>query len=195
MTGQIWHALNTDKVLEILETDIHKGLAADAVAERLKAYGFNELRQEKRVSPFALFLNQFKNLLIIILLVATVLSALVGEHFDAVLIFVIVIFCAVLGFFQEYRAERALDALKNMLSPTITALRDGNGIEVLSKDLVPGDILLLEAGDRVPADARLIEAHSLKCDEAPLTGESLPVGKHSNSLPEQISVGDRRNMV
>jgi len=195
MTGHIWHALNTDKILELLGTDIHRGLAADVAAQRLKTYGFNELRKEERASPFALFLNQFKNLLIIILLVATVLSALVGEHFDAVLIFVIVIFCAVLGFFQEYRAERALDALKNMLSPTITALRDGNGIEVLSKDLVPGDILLLEAGDRVPADARLIEAHSLKCDEAPLTGESLPVGKHSNSLPEQISVGDRRNMV
>lgn len=195
MMGQLWHALNTDRILEILETDIHRGLAADVAAERLKTYGFNELRKEERASPFALFLNQFKNLLIIILLVATVLSALVGEHFDAALIFVIVIFCAVLGFFQEYRAERALEALKNMLSPTITVLRDGNGIEVPSEDLVPGDILLLEAGDRVPADARLIETHSLKCDEAPLTGESLPVGKHCTSLPEQISVGDRRNMV
>ena len=195
MTGKIWHALNTDNVLEILETDIHKGLTADVVAERIKTYGFNELRQEKRISPLALFRNQFKNLLIIILLVATVLSALVGEHLDAALIFVIVIFCAILGFVQEYRAERALEALKNMLSPTITVLRDGNGIETPSKELVPGDILLLEAGDRVPADARLIEAHSFKCDEAPLTGESLPVGKHITCLPEQVSVGDRRNMV
>jgi len=195
MTGQIWHALNTDKVQEILETDIQKGLASDVASERLKKYGFNELRQEERVSPFALFLNQFKNLLIIILLVATVLSALVGEHLDAALIFVIVIFCAILGFVQEYRAECALEALKNMLSPTITVLRDGNGIEIPSKDLVPGDILLLEAGDRVPADARLIEAHSLKCDEAPLTGESMPVGKHITSLPEHASIGDRKNMV
>ena len=195
MSGQIWHALNADKVLELLETDEHQGLAADVVADRLKIHGPNELRKEERVSSFALFLNQFKNLLIIILLVATVLSALVGEHLDAVLIFVIVIFCAVLGFFQEYRAERALEALKNMLSPTITVLREGDGIEVPSKDLVPGDILLLEAGDRVPADARLIEAHSLKCDEASLTGESMPVGKNTAFLPEQISLGDRRNMV
>ena len=195
MTGQIWHALNTDRVLELLEADINQGLAADVVAERLQIYGFNELRQEKRVSPFTLFLNQFKNLLIIILLVATVLSALVGEHLDAALIFVIVIFCAVLGFFQEYRAERALEALKNMLSPTITVLRDGNQIKAPSKDLVPGDILLLEAGDRLPADARLIETHSLKCDEASLTGESLPVSKHCTCLQEHIAVSDRRNMV
>ncbi|MEN6321219.1 MAG: cation-translocating P-type ATPase [Syntrophaceae bacterium] len=195
MTGQIWHALNTDTVQELLETDIQKGLASDVASERLKTYGFNELRQEERVSPFVLFLNQFKNLLIIILLVATVLSALVGEHLDAALIFVIVIFCAILGFVQEYRAERALEALKNMLSPTITVLRDGNGIEIPSKELVPGDILLLEAGDRVPADARLFEAHSLKCDEAPLTGESMPVGKHITSLPEHVSIGDRKNMV
>jgi Ca2+-transporting ATPase len=158
-------------------------------------YGYNELRQEKGVSPLALFLNQFKNLLIVILLVATVLSAVVGEHFDAALIFIIVIFCAILGFSQEYRAERALEALKNMLSPTITVLRDGKGIEAPSKELVPGDILLLEAGDRVPADARLIEAFSFKCDEAPLTGESMPVGKHCTCLPEHVSVGDRKNMV
>lgn len=195
MTGHVWHALNTDTVQELLETDIQKGLASDVASERLKTYGFNELRQEERVSPFVLFLNQFKNLLIIILLVATVLSALVGEHLDAALIFVIVIFCAILGFVQEYRAERALEALKNMLSPTITVLRDGNGVEIPSKELVPGDVLLLEAGDRVPADARLFEAHSLKCDEAPLTGESMPVGKHISSLPEHVSIGDRKNMV
>jgi Ca2+-transporting ATPase len=195
MTGKIWHALNTERVLELLETDIQRGLAADVAAERLKMYGYNELRQEKGVSPLALFLNQFKNLLIVILLVATVLSALVGEHFDAALIFIIVIFCAILGFSQEYRAERALEALKNMLSPTITVLRDGKGIEAPSKELVPGDILLLEAGDRVPADARLIEAFSFKCDEAPLTGESMPVGKHCTCLPEHVSVGDRKNMV
>ncbi len=186
MTRHMWHALNSDRVLELLETDVDHGLAEDIVAERLKICGFNELRKEERVSPYALFLNQFRNILIIILLIATVLSALVGEHLDAALIFVIVIFCAVLGFIQEYRAERALEALKNMLSPAITVLRDGNETEVPSKDLVPGDILLLEAGDRIPADARLIETHSFKCDEAPLTGESLPIGKHTARLPEQI---------
>jgi Ca2+-transporting ATPase len=100
-------------------------------------------------------------------LIATLLSALVGEIFDAGLILVIVIFCALLGFIQEYRAERALEALKKMLSPTITVIRDEKEQEVLSKELVPGDILILEAGDKVPADGRLIEAHSLRCDEAP----------------------------
>lgn len=105
------------------------------------------------------------------------------------------LFCAILGFIQEYRAERALEALKNMLSPTITALRGGKEEEIPSKNLVPGDILLLEAGDKVPADARLIENHSLRCDEAPLTGESVPVGKDISPLPENIRISDRKNMV
>jgi len=112
-----------------------------------------------------------------------------------VIIAVIVVFCAVLGFIQEYRAERALEALKKMLSPTITALRGGREEEIPSKELVPGDILLLEAGDKIPADARLIENHSLRCDEAPLTGESVPVGKDIKPLLEEVRVSDRRNMV
>ena len=110
-----------------------------------------------------------------------------GEVADAAIIGVIVVFCAVLGFVQEFRAERALEALKKMLSPAITVLRGGKEEEVPSKELVPGDILLLEAGDKVPADARLIEVHSLKCDEAPLTGESHPVGKDIKTLP--VGVG------
>jgi Ca2+-transporting ATPase len=128
-------------------------------------------------------------------LIATALSAVVGETFDAALILVIVVFCAVLGFVQEYRAERALEALKKMLSPTITALRDGKEEEVPSKELVPGDILLLEAGDKIPTDARLVENHSLRCDEAPLTGESAPVGKDIKVLPEKVRVNDKKNMV
>ncbi len=182
-------------VLKELGTDPHKGLIEDEVKRRLEKYGYNELKKEERVSPFTLFVNQFKNILIIILLIATVLSALVGEIFDAGLILVIVVFCAVLGFIQEYRAEQALEALKKMLSPTITALRGGKEEEIPSKELVPGDILLLEAGDKIPADARLIENHSLRCDEAPLTGESVPVGKDTRPLAENVRVNDRRNMV
>ncbi|MCJ7749401.1 MAG: HAD-IC family P-type ATPase, partial [Desulfobacterales bacterium] len=131
----------------------------------------------------------------IILLIAIVLSWIVGEKVDAAIIAVIVVFCAVLGFIQEYRAERALEALKKMLSPTITVLRGGKEEEIPSKELVPGDILLLEAGDKIPADARLVEIHSLKCDEAPLTGESFPVGKDIKPLPEHVRVNDRKNMV
>ena len=110
-----WHSMETDQVLRELNTDPHQGLTEDDVKKRLEKYGYNELKKEEGVSPFTLFINQFKNILIIILLIATVLSALVGETFDAALILVIVVFCAVLGFIQEYRAERALEALKKML--------------------------------------------------------------------------------
>jgi Ca2+-transporting ATPase len=194
-TSVFWHSVKADQVLKELNTDLHKGLAEDEVKTRLEKYGYNELKKEEKISPFTLFINQFKNILIIILLIATVLSALVGETFDAGLILVIVVFCAVLGFIQEYRAERALEALKKMLSPTITVLRGGKEEEIPSKELVPGDILLLEAGDKIPADARLIENHSLRCDEAPLTGESAPVGKDIKPLPENVRVNDRKNMV
>jgi len=190
-----WHSIEPPQVLKELDTDLHKGLTEDEVKKRLEKYGYNELKKEEKISPFILFINQFKNILIIILIVAIVLSALVGEVVDAVIIAVIVVFCAVLGFIQEYRAERALEALKKMLSPTITALRGGKEEEVPSKELVPGDILLLEAGDKIPADARLVENHSLRCDEAPLTGESVPVGKDIKPLSEDVRVSDRRNMV
>ncbi len=190
-----WHAMEIEHVLNILRVDPHKGLSEEEVRNRLEKFGFNELKKEEKASPFTLFINQFKNILIIILLIATILSAIVGEIFDAGLILVIVLFCAILGFIQEYRAERALEALKKMLSPTITALRGGKEEEIPSKNLVPGDILLLEAGDKVPADARLIENHSLRCDEAPLTGESVPVGKDISPLPENIRISDRKNMV
>jgi Ca2+-transporting ATPase len=190
-----WHSIEPTRVLKELNTDPHYGLTEDEIKRRIEKYGYNELKKEEGISPFTLFVNQFKNILIIILLIATVLSALVGETFDAALILLIVVFCAVLGFIQEYRAERALEALKKMLSPTITVLRGGREEEIPSKELVPGDILLLEAGDKIPADARLIEIHSIRCDEAPLTGESVPVGKDVQPLPADVSISDRKNMV
>ena len=195
MAQAVWHAIEAAEVLKELGTDTHQGLTEGEVKSRLEKYGYNELKKEEKISPITLFFNQFKNILIIILLIAIVLSALVGEVVDAAIIGVIVVFCAVLGFVQEYRAGRALEALKKMLSPTITALRGGKEEEVPSKELVPGDILLLEAGDKIPADARLIENHSLRCDEAPLTGESVPVGKDIKALPEGVRVNDRRNIV
>ncbi|MDP3297479.1 MAG: cation-translocating P-type ATPase [Thermodesulfovibrionia bacterium] len=193
--AKVWHSMEAAEVLKELDTDLHKGLTEDVAKRRIEKYGYNELKKEEGVSPFTLFINQFKNILIIILLVAIALSALVGEVVDAAIIGVIVIFCAVLGFVQEYRAERALDALKKMLSPTITVLRGGKEEDIPSKELVPGDILLLEAGDKIPADARLVENHSLRCDEAPLTGESVPVGKDIKPLPEDVLMGDRKNTV
>ena len=195
MAKATWHAMETAEVLKELQSDPDLGLKEEEVQSRLEKYGLNELKKEEKASPLLLFLNQFKNILIIILLIATVLSALVGEIVDALLILVIIIFCAILGFVQEYRAERALEALKKMLSPTITVLRDSKEKDVPSKELVPGDILLLEAGDKIPADARLIKVPSLKCDEASLTGESLPVTKEEKPLDEDVALVDRKNMV
>jgi Ca2+-transporting ATPase len=189
-----WHALEADDVLKALGTDSVKGLNADEAQRRLAEYGPNELRKEERASPLSLFFNQFKNVLIIILLVAIVLSVAIGEVLDAVIIGVIVVFSALLGFFQEYKAEKALEALKKMLSPTSTVLREGHERDIPSRELVPGDILLLEAGDRIPADARLVEVPTLKCDEAALTGESVPVSKHTAALPEDTGLSERRNM-
>jgi P-type Ca2+ transporter type 2C len=195
MTNQLWHSMEIESILQKLETDPEQGLSLEEAQRRLGEYGYNELGEEAKTSPFILFLNQFKNTLIIILIAATVLSALIGDLLDAGIILAIVVFCAVLGFVQEYRAGRALDALKKMLTPTTTVLRGGKELEVLARELVPGDILLLEAGDKIPTDGRLIEIHSLQCDEAPLTGESFPVEKELSALPMDIPVGDRKNMV
>ena len=190
-----WHTREVAEVLRELGVDPLRGLAPEEARRRLGRYGPNELAHEAKASPLALFFNQFRNVLIVILIVATVLSALVGEYVDAAIIGVIIVFSAVLGFVQEYRAGRALDALKKMLAPAITALRDGQELEVPSRELVPGDVLLLEAGDRIPADARLVEIHSVQCDEASLTGESLPVTKEPGPMREDAPVADRRNMV
>ncbi|GAB4388438.1 MAG: cation-translocating P-type ATPase [Thermodesulfovibrionales bacterium] len=194
MASGMWHSKDAAEVLKELGTAAD-GLPEEEAARRLARFGPNELERKGRASPLALFLNQFKNILIIILLVAVGLSLVVGETVDALIIAIIVVFSAVLGFVQEYRAERALEALKKMLAETVTVLRGGEEREISSKEVVPGDVLLLEAGDKVPADARLIETASLRCDESQLTGESVPVGKETASLREDLPVSDRDNMV
>jgi Ca2+-transporting ATPase len=195
MLAPSWHALETRAVIELLQSHPQQGLAAAEAARRLQQHGANELTRQPKASPWALLFNQFKNVLVVILIVANVLSAIVGEYVDAVIILAIVVFCAVLGFVQAYRAERALDVLRNMLTPMITVLRDGREQETPSRDLVPGDILLLEAGDRIPADARVIESYSLHCDEASLTGESMPVTKQLAAVRADAAVADRRDML
>jgi len=169
------------------------GLSSEEVQKRLEEFGPNELKKEKGKSPVRLFLEQFTDILIIILLVATALSMAIGEVYDAIVIIAIVMACAVLGFTQEYKAEKALEALKKMTAPTATVLRDGKEMQLETRDLVPGDIILLYTGDKVAADARLIEAINMKTDEAPLTGESTPVNKNVKPLPEETIVSDRRN--
>ncbi len=195
MQSKAWHAMDAGAVVETLVSDAQRGLDGDEARRRLELHGPNELTQEKKAPAWKLFLAQFNNVLIVILIVATILSAVVGEYVDAGIILVIVLFCAILGFVQEYRAERALQALKGMLAPTVKVLRDGQEREVASKDIVPGDVLVLEAGDKIAADGRMVETHSLQCDEAPLTGESAPVGKDLKPLRDDAPVADRKSMV
>ena len=172
------------------------GLTSSEAARRLRAYGPNELQAARRASAWQLLLDQFRNVLILILLAATALSALLGHGVEAIAITVIVLFAVLLGFAQEVRAERAMEALRAMAAPVSRALRDGDETQVPARELVPGDVILLVAGSRVPADARLLEAAALQAQEAALTGESLPVDKHVHALPAaQLAVGDRRNMV
>jgi len=191
---EAWHSMSVEDVSRILKTDL-KGLNEDESIRRLKEFGSNELVAEERESPIRLLLEQFKNLLIVILIFATIFSAVIGEIVDAIVILAIVVTSATLGFVQEYRAERVLEALKKMMSPTITVLRDGKRNEIPSTALVPGDIILLEAGDKIPADARLFETANLQVDEASLTGESVPVTKELDLIPARNSVGDRKNTV
>jgi Ca2+-transporting ATPase len=193
-TSKPWHVMETKEAVRALDAKID-GLSSEEAQKRLQEFGLNELKKEKGKSPVKLFLEQFTDILIIILLIATGLSIAIGEVYDAIVIIAIVIACAVLGFTQEYRAEKALEALKKMTAPTALVLRDGKEVEIQTRDVVPGDILLLYTGDKVSADARLIEVFNMKTDEAPLTGESTPVNKDVKPLPEDTPVSDRRNIV
>jgi len=189
-----WHTLEVAEAIQTLRADF-SGLSQEEAQHRLAEFGPNELVKGERISAWAVFFGQFKSFLIIALLVAVALSAVLGEVVDAVLIAVIVLFACILGFVQEYRAERAMEALKKMAAPTASVIRDGKEVEIPATELVHGDIILLRTGDRIPADARLIEAMNLRADEASLTGESLPVDKVIEPLAQDIAVGDRKNMV
>jgi Ca2+-transporting ATPase len=190
-----WHSISIPEALTLLQSTA-AGLTGAEATRRLAEHGPNELQAGRRVSPWALLLEQFKNILILILLLAVGLSALLGHGVEAIAIALIVLFAVMLGFVQEYRAERAIEALRQMAAPTASVLRDGEDHKVPARDLVPGDVILLRAGDKIPADARLIEAVNLQVEEAALTGESLPVEKQTAPLIEGVTtVGDRKNMV
>jgi len=191
-----WHRLDTTAVIEQQKTDTTAGLTTVEAARRLAEHGPNELQATHGVSPWEILLDQVKNVLIIILIIAVALSAFLGHGLEALVIGIIVFFAVLLGFIQEYRAERAIQALRQMAAPTATVLRDGREVDVPAREVVPGDVVRLAAGDRIPADARLIEAVNLQADEAALTGESLPVEKQTAPLEgEDLPVGDRKNMV
>jgi Ca2+-transporting ATPase len=192
-----------------------KGLTSQEAQERLKKFGYNELKEKKRRTALQMFLSEFKDIFILLLIAAAIFSAIVGyyelqrplmpgelpkepleEYADSIVIAIIVVLVAVAGFVQEYRAEKALEALKKLAAPKARVLRDGRETIIPAREVVPGDILVLESGDLVPADARLIESIEVKADEAVLTGESTPVNKDAKAiLPPEAPIGDRRNMV
>jgi P-type Ca2+ transporter type 2C len=189
-----WHSLKADEAMQELQVS-GKGLTAEDAKTRLTQYGLNALKKEKGKSPVKLFLGQFTDVLMIILLIAIALSLAIGETVDAVIILIIVFASAILGFTQEYRSEKAVEALKKMTAPTALVIRDGREIRIPAIELVPGDFIVLSTGDKIPADARLIEAHNLKIEEAALTGESAAVDKTTESIPENAQLNDRHNMV
>jgi len=195
-----WHSLSAEKTLAKLQTS-KTGLSEQEVEKRLEEYGKNTIEQESRINPLQIFLAQFKDFLIIILIVAAAvsyaMSFLPGEEghlVDSILIAIILIANAVIGFVQEYRAEKGILALKKLSSPKARVVRDGVEQEIASEDVVPGDILILEQGDKITADARILEEANLECDESALTGESLPVEKNPKELAEKLALADRKNM-
>lgn len=189
-----YHTLDHDEVLSRLES-AKNGLTSAEAAQRLERYGKNMLQETKTKSLLAKFIEQFKNVMIFILLAAAILSGILGEWTDTIIILLVVILNAVLGVIQENKAEQALEALKSMSSPMARIRRDGQVMEIKSEELVPGDIVLLEAGNVVPADLRVLESASLQTEEAALTGESLPSDKHAGTLEgTDLALGDRTNM-
>jgi Ca2+-transporting ATPase len=193
--GVEWHALSAAEALARLSS-APAGLSGAEAARRLARHGPNALAAVRRVKALSLLAEQFRNVLVLVLLVAIALSASLGHEVEAIAIGVIVLLAVALGFAQEYRAERAIEALRRLAAPGATVLRDGAETRVPARDVVPGDVLVLRAGDRVAADARLLESRDLHADEAVLTGESVPVGKRADALPPgPLPVGDRANLV
>jgi len=191
-----WYRTEGADVLSDLKTRLGQGLAQAEAERRLAEYGPNELIERGVKSPWRILWEQLTAVMVVILIVSAVISAFLGDYEDAIAIMAIVVLNAILGFTQEYRAEKAMAALKKLAVPTVKVRRDGQVREISARELVPGDIVLLEAGVLVPADGRLVECMNLRTQEAALTGESEPVEKHPNALAGiDLSLGDRKNMV
>jgi len=206
---QTWHAMEAEEALSDLQSN-PKGLNEEEIQLRLSKFGYNELRKRKRTSLLQIFLAQFKNIFVIMLLVAIAISAVIGwfesqaaaephvvieTYVDAISIGAIVVLNAIVGFVQEYRSEKAMEAMEKLTAPRARALRDGKDIVIPAREIVLGDILILETGDRIAADGRILETVDLTIDEAILTGESAPVSKNTNVLAADVPVADRKNTV
>ncbi|MCX7780358.1 MAG: calcium-transporting P-type ATPase, PMR1-type [Negativicutes bacterium] len=191
-----WHARSVEEAVRFWLTSPHDGLATQDVKSRLDKFGYNELTVKEKTPWWQRFIAQFQDFMVLVLLGATLVSAFLGEFTDAVTILAIVLLNAILGFIQEYRAEQSMEALKKLAAPTARVLRNATAQHVPARELVPGDIILLEPGDKIAADGRLIETSSLEIEEATLTGESLPVRKAADrQYQEDSPLGDRKNMV
>ncbi|HOK13711.1 MAG TPA: HAD-IC family P-type ATPase, partial [Candidatus Kapabacteria bacterium] len=190
-----YYKLSIDETLKALGTNIN-GLTEEDVKSRLEKFGANELREKEKEPAWKLLLSQFNNLLIYILILSAIISMLLGKAVEPIAIIVIVVLAGITGFVQEFQAGKAIESLRKMASPSAKVRRNGKIIEIPAKELVPGDIILLSAGDKAPADARIINANLLRVEEAALTGESVPVSKHSNPISgDNIPLGDRKNML
>jgi len=187
-----------DKKIEVVFKELNtrkEGLAEKEAEARLKKYGYNEIKEAKKISPIKIFLQQFNSAVVYILIAALIISLFIGERIDAIVIGVILILNALFGFYQEYRAEKSIEALKKLASLKATVIRQGKEKEIDAKLLVPGDIIKLTEGDKIPADSRVFELANLQTQEATLTGESTPVKKELKILPEKTVLADRINMI
>ncbi|WP_248926457.1 calcium-translocating P-type ATPase, SERCA-type [Paenibacillus hamazuiensis] len=195
MSQKKWYQMSAQEVSQAWQTDPVQGLSSDEGRKRQGEHGLNELSEGDKVSPITLFLNQFKDFMVLVLMGATLISGLLGEYLDAITIVAIIIMNGILGFVQEFRAERSLRALKELSAPHAKVLRDGTVCQIPARELVPGDVVLLESGDRVPADVRFIETNGVYIEESALTGESVPVAKQTELLgADEIPLGDQRNL-
>jgi len=191
-----WYQIEQQLVVAEFKSDVSLGLSSSEATTRLQQYGPNEVSVGEKTSAWTIFFAQFKNILVVILIVAVGLSIILGHTIEAIAITAILLFAVILGFLQEYRAERAIEALRQMAAPRATVLRDGQELEIPAREIVPGDLILIRAGNKIPADARLLEAFNLKVEESALTGESVPSEKNSATLQlNDIATGDQKNMV
>ena len=197
----MWHTKAINQVLFELGTNVKTGLTKEEAEKRLKEYGPNNLKEKKKESLFIKFIKEFNDFMIITLIIAAIISAIVskingeGDYIDSIIIIVIVIFNAIMGLIQEEKAEKSLEALKKMSAPNAKVIRDGKIEEIESSKVVPGDIIILETGNYVPADCRLINAFNLKVEESALTGETVPSQKDANIILNQNTLaGDLSNM-
>ena len=190
----MFHTKTIKDIFKELKTDEH-GLSEQEAESRLKEYGLNEIKEHKKISPIKIFISQFTSFIVLILIAALIISFILGEKIDAFVIAAILILNAIVGFRQEYKAEKAIEALKKLASLKATVIREDQQKEIDSTNLVPGDIIILETGDKIPADSRLIEVVNLETQESSLTGESTPIIKEIKILPEKTPLADKKNMV